>query len=481
MLRTDFPLAPLQHRMLDYLHDTPRAKLFATMGSRKTQTVLCHVETHARLKRVLIICLKDNIKTWADEMEKWLRVPSFTMVRGTASRKRKLVDEYLESDSTYLIMGYDTAKPSTLYKDGSVKRDANGVALKSSKMERFLRKRAEAFDLIVFDESCEISNHKNARFRSLKKLARDIPYRIIMDGDPTAEGVDKLFAQFLMADDGDTFGTRYWDFKTEYYEDVGAVYPDWQLKPGAIDKMGRLLKDVAFIVTESDLREEIGLPDTTHKVLYPDMTAEQAMHYKRMKKDFETTIETVGVQVDYVMDQIHKLRGILGGFIKTKDGIKRLLGVKERVIRKLVTKHHKSQIVFWCAYTEEIDIVYDILQSMGRTPAKYHGGLNDKQKDNAKEWFNKGQHTDIVCQGGCGVGLNEFVVADTVIYYSNVNSRRKRSQSIKRVVRPTQKSPLVRIYDIVIPETWDESIHSTLMDKGAVSDKVLNWKEWKQW
>jgi len=462
--------------MLDYLHSTPKAKLFATMGARKTQTVLCHVETHARIKRVLIVCLKDNIKTWADEMEKWLPNPAYTMVRGTAAAKRKKIDKYLESDEKYLIMGYDTAKPSTLYQDGEVVEGK-----KNNKMQNFLKRKAQEFDLIVFDESCEISNKKSARFKSLYKIARDIPYRIIMDGDPMAEGLDRIFAQFYMADDGDTFGTRYYEFRDTYYEDKGFKYPDWKLKAGAINKMGKLLKEKAFIVTELQLANEIGLPERVGDVVYPEMTAEQSMHYKRLKKEFATIIDGVGVEIDYIMDHIHKLRQILGGFIITKEGVKRLLGVKERVIRRLVKRNQDSQIVVWCAYEEEIHIVHEILQSMGRTPAKYYGKMTDKAKDEAKTAFNQGSLTDIVCQGGIGVGLNEFVVADTMIYYSNTQKRRDRSQSEKRLIRPTNKASQVKVYDIVVPETWDEVIYKRLEDKKDKSEQLYNWKEWKQW
>ena len=476
MLRSDFPLAPLQERMLDYLDSDPKAKLFATQGARKTQTVLCHIETHG-FKRPLIICLKDNIKTWSDEMEKWLPNPQYTQVRGTAATKRKRIEAHLKSDTKkYLIMGYDTAKPSSLYKDGEI---VDGK--KNKKMENFLRRKANEFDIVVFDESCEISKHTSARFKSLYKIARDIPNRIVMDGDPTAEGLDKVFSQFWMADDGATFGTAYYKFRDVFYHDIGPVFPKWVLRPGAVAKMGKILRTKAFVVTEKDLDKEIGLPSRNHEVIYPEMTAEQSMHYKRMKKEFATKVEDLDIEVSYIMEQITKLRQILGGFIYTKEGTKRLLGVKERVLRKLVRRHQSSQIVVWCAYTEEIHIVYDILKHAGRNPVKYYGDVSNKAKDEAKDGFNSGTYSDIVCQGGCGVGLNEFVVADTMIYYSNTDRRRHRSQSEKRVIRPTQKAKSVNVYDIVIPETWDELIYTRLQDKKKTSEQLLNYKEWKLW
>ena len=477
MIRSDFPLAPYQHEMLDYLKDHDNGFLWVTMGGRKTQTTLAHAEITPDINRVLIVCLKDNIKTWTDEMEKWLVDPKYTMVRGTAKRKQKHIDEFLKSDNKYLVAGYDALKPSSKYKDGQIQRNTLGDTVKNKKLSNHIQSHAKKFDLIIFDESSEIGNHKSDRWKAIYKVARDIPRRIVMDGDPIADGPKKLFAQYQMCDDGETFGASFWDFQNTFWEDEGKPFPSLRLRPGSLDIINTILRDTAFVFTEDDLRRATGLPQTIRKTFYPELNAIQDKHYKQLKKDFFTVIDDIEIDVEYVMDQFHKMRNIFGGFIKTPEGIRRMKSSKEIPTIRIMKAHPSSQIVIWCAYREEIQILSELCARLGVTATTYHGGKNDKEKDIAKNDFNKGKYRVMIAQGGCGIGLNEFVVANVNIYYSNTDRRRHRTQSEKRTIRPTQKAETVWIYDIIYLNTIDEKIYQRLMKKKSESDKMLNYRD----
>lgn len=477
MQRSDFPLAQYQHRALDYLAANDKARLWIIMGGRKTQTTIVHSEITPEINRTLIVCLKDNVKTWADEMNKWLPNPDYMMVRGDQKRKRKIIDEYIDSNTKYLIAGYDSLKAPASYDGKDIRKNIRGKVIKNKKLTKFLQNNAHLFDLIIFDESSEIGNHKSSRWKDIYKIARDIKRRIVMDGDCVADGYEKLFAQYKMSDDGQVFGHSYWDFQEEYWEDEGKPFPSHRLKPGATDRLNLMMQETAFVFTEKDLAREVGMPKVTRKVLYPEMNAIQEMHYKRLKKDFYTVIEDIEVDVSYVIDQIHKMRNVFGGFLKTSEGIKYLKSSKELVISRLLKKHRKSQIVIWCAYRPEIGILIAMCEKRGLRVAGYHGGLSDTERDLVKSSFEDGKLDVVVALGSMGIGLNEFVVANVAIYYSNTDSRRHRAQSEKRIVRPTQLAPMTFIYDIIYTDTPDEKIYHRLLEKKSKSDKLLNYRD----
>ena len=229
-MKPEFTKAPHVIRALKYLKNTPRAKLFMTMGSRKTSTILAHVE-EMNFEKVLIICLKDNIKTWADEMEKWLVTPSYLMIRGTAPKKKKLITNF---NAQYMIINYDSVKPSSVF--GEVQGEK--VRVKTNKsMRNLLVKNSNQFDLVVFDESLELANYKSERTKALLKVVADIPRRVIMDGEPTVEGekaFKAIFTQYFVCDDGETFGRSFWaEFRTKYFVDAGKPWREY--RPRLID------------------------------------------------------------------------------------------------------------------------------------------------------------------------------------------------------------------------------------------------------
>jgi len=479
-MKPEFTKARHVVRALKYLKENARAKLFITQGGRKTSTILAHVEEMG-FEKVMIVCLKDNIKTWADEMEKWLIAPSYTMIRGTAPKKKKLINEF---SSQYMILNYDSVKPSSVF--GGVKGEK--VCIKTNKSMRDLMiKQSTQFDLVVFDESLELANYKSDRTKALLKVVADIPRRVIMDGEPTVEGetsFKSIFTQYFVCDDGATFGRNFWEeFQPKYFVDAGKPWREFKLRAGAKAMLRMKLAETAFVYTEEELDKEIGLPKRLPFVVYPELTPPQNKAYKELSEKWITTLDSgETIILKWVIEQSMKLRQILDGFILV-DGVPVDLpcGKLKSLGRLLTVNFRKAEkIVIWCAFVHSIDLVCILLEKLGRNHRKYYGNMTDKEKDEARNSFeNDPDVTDIVAQGGCGIGLNEFVVSNVAVYYSNTDRRRHRAQSEKRTIRPTQKKKNCYIVDFVCAP-----IEQTILDrsgkKQADSKYLLSYKNRKQ-
>jgi len=313
----------------------------------------------------------------------------------------------------------------------------------------------------------------------LQKVSRHIKKRIAMDGDPTAEGEERLFGIFRMIDDGKTFGWNISHFHNEYYywsEDRG--YGQFLLKWNSLVKINKVLQEKAFLLNEEDLSRHLDLPEEVTFSWYPEMLPEQARIYNELKEDFFTMVDNEEITVEWAIAQSSKMQQVLGGFIYIEGKAKRIKGCKEQLLLRLFSRQFKDKkkIVIWCAFREEIEIIADVCKKAKRTFVKYRGGMTNKQKDRAKNDFLNTDTGVFIANIGCGVGLNELIVSHIAIYYSVSERRRHRAQSEKRTMRSSQQNPWVLTGDIVIPKTLDAVKIKRLKNKKKKSDRLLNHK-----
>lgn len=199
-----FKFTPHQKEAHKRLCANPNYPLFHEMGCYKTSTIIGHCEMRS-YPRVLVVCLKGNLKTWEDELLKWTGTQDcFRMPNGSPQRIKK-TKEFFTSNTKYFFANYD--------------------CLASDKLYRLLSRHAREFSLIVFDECYSVHNTSSSRNKRWLQIRRKISRCVIMDGDPTAEGEMKLFGQYKMMDLGKTFGTNYYvDFLEKYFVETDAGF-----------------------------------------------------------------------------------------------------------------------------------------------------------------------------------------------------------------------------------------------------------------
>ena len=123
-------------------------------------------------------------------------------------------------------------------------------------------------------------------------------------------------------------------------------------------------------------------------------------------------------------------------------------------------------------------IIAEVCDKVGRQSVAYYGGLSLGDQAFALNTFKEDDSIEVfICQGSCGVGLNELVVSNVAIYYSNTDKRRDRAQSEKRQIRPTQKAAQSYVFDLVTPKSYDSIIYKRLQDKENKSMMLLSPKD----
>jgi len=448
VLTGNFKFAPHQKEAHERLCTNRAYPLFHEMGCFKTSTIIGHSE-YQEYPKVLVVMLKGNLKTWGDELEKWTIDPAYMRMPDSTPQRLKKTKAFFDGDAKYFFANYD--------------------CLKSDKLYQLILRHAKEFSLIVFDECYTTHNTGSQRNKRWFNIRRKISRCVIMDGDPTAEGEIKLFGQYKMMDMGKTFGTNYYqDFLEKYF--VECNHGGWVPGRDTKRRIREVIDRTAHVVRKQTVLAH--LPPVCYEVAYPQLTLPQKKAYNQMAKEFAVELKNKTLEVDYKIAQLHKLRQITGGFCYNEGDTHRFSSnAKEHVTQRTMKQNKK--LVIWCAYEEEIQIIKEISEKLGRKSVIY----NNKDGDESKRRFAEcADVNDFISNIDRGIGLNELVVADTALYYSRSEKRRSRSQSIARLDRPGQEGIKVTIVDAVIPGTIDEHIYKKLFKKGERSNFLLNYR-----
>ncbi|MBE3041549.1 DEAD/DEAH box helicase family protein, partial [Candidatus Bathyarchaeota archaeon] len=83
--------------------------------------------------------------------------------------------------------------------------------------EERVRSLASKFDMVVYDESTFLKNHRSLSFKVAKIITEVIPYRYGLTGTPVGKTPHDLWAQFYAVDAGETLGRTLGIFRQAFF------------------------------------------------------------------------------------------------------------------------------------------------------------------------------------------------------------------------------------------------------------------------
>ena len=105
------------------------------------------------------------------------------------------------------------------------------------------------FDCVVIDEASSFKSSKAQRFRALRKVRPLISRIVELTGTPAPNSYLDLWPQVYLIDRGERLGKTLSAYREEYFTPGrrnGHIIYDWNLKPGAKDRIHSKLSDVCI-------------------------------------------------------------------------------------------------------------------------------------------------------------------------------------------------------------------------------------------
>lgn len=430
----DFPCPPEwdvflhQYRIADFASRNKKGYILAGMGSGKTASVLWATDYLRQLgliKSVLIIC---PLSVMTDA---WLKtVPSLFLGRRSIlpiHGRNKLKAIHKEAD--YHVINFD--------------------GLQWTEKELLKKK----WDVVIVDESVMIKNAKTRRSQVTKKLTNKAEYAWLMTGKPTPQSPLDAHGQLYVLDKY-RHGAGWWRELTQLK--VGEFR--WINREGWQNTVHTHMQPAIRVET----RDCIDLPELIRVPRFVELTKPQQEAIKILKRDRIVSVGGEDVVADNEAVLRIKLLQIANGAVRT--GEEEVVEFKPTgrltVVEECIDQAQGKSIIF-APFRAVVKMIARHLTEKGYRVGIVTGETSSRQR---QEMFDSIQSNDedslqalIAVPQAMSHGVT-LTNADTMIWFSPIDSNDAYRQAIARMERAGQKRSMV------VVEIWGSPVEKTMYD-----------------
>lgn len=437
---------PYQTFCIDQLLVRPRLGLFLEMGLGKTVITLTALKLlkYDRLQvcKALVIAPKKVAEgTWSNECEKWdhLRSLRVSMVLGTERQRLRA----LAVDADLYVTNRDNV--SWLCK---------------------LCGNDWPFDMVICDEFSSFKSRQANRWKDLKRQLPRINRLVGLTGTPAPNGLEDLWAQVYLLDEGQRLG-KTWHAYQERYFSYNPYRHELKEKHGAEEAVRELIGDICLSMRSDDyLTLPPSVLDDIAVKLSP--TAEKA--YKQLEKEYLLTVDEAEIEVGSALTLTGKLLQLCSGSVydtATGTAYEVHRDKLDRYAELIEGLHGQHCLVFY-GFRHEIERLLS---------ASVKGGARSvrllKTQADADAW-NRGEVDVLLAHpASCAYGLNLQSGGHHIVWYTLPWSLELYQQANARLRRQGQQER-VFVHRLMVMGGTDCDVAAALEGKRDVQDALMD-------
>jgi SNF2 family DNA or RNA helicase len=442
-----------QARAVSWLAGRNSAALFLDPGLGKTSSTLgafTFLKERKMAKRMLVIAPKRVCYlVWRQEGEKWAQFNDlkFSLLHGP-----KKEDALKEEADVYLI-------------------NPEGVPW-LIKQFKSTREFADKFDTLTIDELTKFKNSRSKRFKALYPYASACTRRWGLTGTPAPNGLEDLFGQMKMLDDGNALGKYITRFRDKYFVPGFDGY-SYKPRQGAEEAIQERLKDTALRMKAEDY---LDLPPLVDDVRTIQLDPKARKQYDQMKKEMVADLDGGTISADNAAATYSKLKQMAGGAVYRidKEGKRqweRIHDAKLDALEELVDELAGQPVLVAYEFNHELE---RILERFGDIP--YLGnGTTDAQAVQIERDWNAGKIPVLpVHPASTGHGLNlQQGSAKHVCWFNPTWDFELYDQLIRRLYRQGTQADRIFNHILAVENSIDFLVINAVKDKDTTQARLV--------
>lgn len=427
---------PHQQAGIEWIIERPTCALLWGMGTGKTVTTLTAVDRllydYMEPGPWLVIAPKRVAEdTWSKEAAKWEHLAHLTVskVMGTAGQRAAAL-----------------ATPSDLY----VINRENVVWLTEYLGRKW------PFRGVVLDELSSFKSAQAKRWKALRRVRGRIDRIIGLTGTPRPNGLEDLWPEIYLIDQGTRLGRTLGQFRAKYLTPDkmgGHIVYSYRPLPGAEEAVYSQLADICMSIRKEDV---LSLPGQIYEDITLTPTAELLKRYKRFER--EKVLECLDGAGDIIAGTeaalTNKLLQFANGAIYDMDGqAHELHAVKLDALEELIEEAGGDPVLVLYAYKHDADRIRQRIKCRS---------LDTSADIDA---WNAGEiPVALAHPASIGHGLNLQEGGHITIWFGLTWSLELYQQANERLNRPGQ-TQVCRVYHLILKGTHDERVLKSLQNK----------------
>lgn len=388
----------------------------------KTLIALSIVD-RVRPDALLIVCPKNAIRVWQEELRKHLNRPY-----------------------------------------GIPTQVVNYELLTNNRKQFYQQCRAHSRLMIICDEAHFIKRRGTARSRVVRHIGGFARYRLALTGTPIAQGVQDAWAVYDFLDSR-IFGT--WDEFSNTYLVWGGFKKHQIIKYRNEEEFNSKFHINSFRVTLREVRKQPLL--INYRREYVDLGSYARRVYEQLKEELQAEVDAKKVKVKNVLVCVMKLQQIVGGYLLIPE-LNGPIGCQWLGQEKLEKLHEvtrsltaRKKFIVIARFLHEIEAIASFLRRLGYNVQTVQGG---------KPYDGKFDCDCIVMQIQSGIAV-DMAHADTIIFYSIDYSYINYEQARFRIL--SYDKPFARYVFLLARDTVDEQIYLAVTTKQKVSRIICDF------
>lgn len=438
---------PYQQYCIAQAIQKPALGLFLDMGLGKTIITLSVINElkygRFQVRKVLVIAPKKVAEaTWQREAAKWDNVKHlrFSTVLGSQAKRIRALNTPAD---IYIINRENVVWLVDYYKNDW------------------------PFDMVVCDEFSSFKSHSAKRFKALAAIRGHINRIIGLTGTPSPNGLDDLWSQVYLLDQGQRLGRYYTHFRERYFEPgkrSREVIYQYDPKDGAEAAILERISDICISMKAADYLQ---LP----KIIYDDipvvLDAKAKKAYTELERKMILELPDDVIDVTSAAALSNKLQQLANGAIYNDEhDWHDIHSCKLDAFMELIERLNGQHALVFYNFQHDRERLQELLDK-SKLRVRVFSGAQDEADWNAGK-------VDILLAhpASTAYGLNLQDGGHHVVWFGLNWSLELYQQANKRLHRQGQEQPVI-VHHLICVGTRDEDLADALSRKDKSQEWVL--------
>lgn len=333
-------------------------------------------------------------------------------------------------------------------------------------------KQAWPFDMVVLDESTSFKNGNSKRFKALKLVRRFMKKVVLLTGTPTSKGLEDLWAQIYLLDEGARLGKTLTQFRQIYFDcsirrnAQGKDYRKYNAKESAEAGILNAISDICISMKAEDYLELPACVEHEVPVVLDDKTLAK---YKQFEEDLLLEVEEDTITALNAGVLVGKLLQFCAGAIYDND--KKAVHIHDCKIEaylELLEQLNGEHCITFYGFQHDKD---RILEALAKTNLRVRVYNDTKDED---DWNAGNIDVLLVHPSSCAYGLNLQAGGRHLIWFTPNWSFELNDQGKCRLWRQGSPYDKVFVHYLITQGCADEDVLAVVQDREDTHNTVMN-------
>lgn len=324
------------------------------------------------------------------------------------------------------------------------------------------------FDMVVIDELSSFKSNQAKRFRKLRSIRNHIQRIVGLTGTPTPNGLEDLWAQIYLLDQGERLGRTITSYRDNYFTPGarnGNVVYEYRPRTWAESEINLRIRDICISMKAEDYLE---LPERIDNVRHVKLPKQAQKQYQELERDMIASIDGEQIDVASAAALGNKLLQLCNGAVYDSDGIyHEVHDEKIQALKEILEANQGKGILVFYSYKHDRERIRKGLSKMNLRIGEL------KNPDSITAW-NSGQMDVLLAHpASAAYGLNLQAGGHIIVWFGLNWSLELYQQANARLYRQGQKENVI-IHHLVTAGGYDENVMDALEQKEVTQDSFLD-------